>query len=71
MLRANRRKKITMNAFRALAWIASAPMKLRAQRRTASIINALPDEVQKDIGWKWTANRRAPVANTSLDWDLL
>lgn len=60
-----------MNAFKALAWIASGQIKARAERRTASIINALPDEVQKDIGWKWTANRRAPVAKSSLDWDLI
>jgi|EndMetStandDraft_8_1072994.scaffolds.fasta_scaffold710176_1 hypothetical protein len=60
-----------MNAFRALAWIASAPLKSRSQRRTASIINALSEEVQKDIGWKWTANRRASTVKSSLDWDLL
>jgi hypothetical protein len=71
VLRANLRKKTVMNAFRALAWIASAPLKSRAQRRTVSIINELSDEVQKDIGWKWSANRRAAVAKTSLSWDLL
>ncbi len=42
-----------------------------ADRRTASIINALPDEVQKDIGWRWTANRRAPVARSAVNWDLI
>jgi hypothetical protein len=42
-----------------------------SDRRTASIINSLPDEVQKDIGWKWTASRRAPVARTSVNWDLI
>lgn len=71
MLRVKPEKVDIMNSFRALAWIASAPLQARANRRTASIINALPDEVQKDIGWKWTANRRAPVVRSTLDWDLL
>ena len=28
------------------------------------VINALSDEAQKDIGWKWTASRRAPTAKS-------
>lgn len=64
MLRVKPEKVVVMNTFRAL-------VQARANRRTASIINALTDEVQKDIGWKWTANRRAPAVRSSIDWDLL
>jgi hypothetical protein len=42
-----------------------------ADRRTSSILNSLSDEAKKDIGWKWTASRRAPVARTSVNWDLI
>ena len=41
-------------------------------RRTAQLLNALPAEVQKDIGWKWSPRLRGnaiPVAR--LDYDLL
>lgn len=41
-------------------------------RRTAQMLNALPAEVQKDIGWKWSPRLRGnaiPVGR--LDYDLL
>lgn len=71
MLRANTRKIAIMNTFKALAWIASGHLKALADRRTASIINALPEEVQKDIGWKWTPNRREHSVKAGLGWDML
>jgi hypothetical protein len=71
VLRANTRKTLIMNTFKALAWIASGHLKARAERRTTSILNALPDEVQKDIGWKWSPNRRDRSVKPSLSWDIL
>lgn len=72
MLRANTRKTFTMNTFKALASFASGHLQARANRRTASIINSLSEEVQKDIGWKWTPNRRDhSVQSISLGWDVL
>lgn len=59
-----------MNSFKALAWIASGQLKARAERRTANIINALPDQVQKDIGWKWTSSR-VPSVRQILGWELM
>jgi hypothetical protein len=60
-----------MNMSKALAWIASGHIKARADRRTASIINALPEEVQKDIGWKWSPNRRERGVKPALGWDMI
>lgn len=59
-----------MNALRALTQIATAHLEARAKRRTASIINSLPESIQKDIGWKWTPNRGVP-GRKSIDWDLM
>jgi hypothetical protein len=58
----------SMNPIKAFGLFASRAL---ADRRTATIINALSEEVQKDIGWKWTASRRAPVVRTSVNWDLI
>ena len=59
-----------MNALRALTQIATSHLETRAKRRTASIINSLPDSVQKDIGWKWSPSRALP-GRKSIDWDLM
>jgi uncharacterized protein YjiS (DUF1127 family) len=64
VLRANLRKMNTMNPIKAFG-------SFLADRRTSSILNSLSDEAKKDIGWKWTASRRAPVARTSVNWDLI
>jgi len=43
--------------------------KARAERRTAALINALPLEVQKDIGWRWSSSRPEPASARKLnDW---
>ena len=55
---------------RALSAIANAHIEARAKRRTAALLSALPESVQKDIGWKWSSNRSAP-AKTGIAWDLL
>lgn len=55
---------------RALSAIASAHLNARAKRRTAAIIDALPESVQKDIGWRWASNR-TQSGRTSIDWDLM
>lgn len=60
-----------MNTFKALAWIASGHLKARADRRTANLIDALPETVQKDIGWKWTSSKRDPGVKSFLGFDLI
>ena len=60
-----------MNMSKALAWIASGHLKARADRRTASIINSLPEEVQKDIGWRWTPNRREKGGKADLQFEII
>ncbi|MBX3597345.1 MAG: hypothetical protein KF874_07225 [Rhizobiaceae bacterium] len=60
-----------MSMSTALAWIASGRMKSRAERRTADIINALPEEIQKDIGWRWTPTRREKGNKPGLRFEVL
>lgn len=64
-----RGKTIQMNSFRALAWIASGQFGART-KRTAAIIGALPDTVQKDIGWKWSSSR-PENGRRPINWDLI
>ena len=42
--------------------------KARARRRTEALLNQLPLEVQKDIGWRWSPNRREPLTTQLPDW---
>lgn len=45
--------------------------KARAERRTALLLNALPLEVQKDIGWRWSSSRPEPTGGKKLaDWNF-
>lgn len=60
-----------MNMSKALAWIASGHFKSRADRRTASIINALPEEIQKDIGWRWSPTRREKGGKADLRFEII
>lgn len=56
-----------MSMFDGLARMAKA----RAERRTAMILNSLPLEVQKDIGWRWSPSRPEPSAGRKLaDWNF-
>lgn len=63
--------KTKMNMSKALAWIASGHLKSRADRRTANIINSLSEEVQKDIGWRWTPNRRERGGKAELQFEII
>ena len=60
-----------MNMSKALAWIASGHLKSRSERNTASIINALPEEIQKDIGWRWTPSRREKGGKAELQFEII
>lgn len=60
-----------MNMSKALAWIASDHLKSRANRRTANIINSLPEEIQKDIGWRWSPNRREKGGKPELQFEII
>jgi hypothetical protein len=55
-----------MSMFDGLARIA----KLRARRRTELLLDSLPLEVQKDIGWRWSPNRRSPSPRKLADWNF-
>ncbi|MCB1469406.1 MAG: hypothetical protein M9944_00645 [Rhizobiaceae bacterium] len=44
--------------------------KARARRRTESMLDRLPLEIQKDIGWRWSPNRKDPLTPRLLDWNL-
>lgn len=55
-----------MSMFNGLARIAKA----RAQRRTEVLLDSLPLEVQKDIGWRWSPSRRGPVNAKLEDWNF-
>jgi len=55
--------------FEGFARFASTRIKAR---RTAQLLNSLPTEVQKDIGWKWSPRLRGNAIPVSrLDYDLL
>ncbi|MGD9916133.1 MAG: hypothetical protein AB7S80_18810 [Rhizobiaceae bacterium] len=43
-----------MSMFDNIARFAASQRRARAERRTARIIEQLPQDVQKDIGWRWT-----------------
>jgi hypothetical protein len=55
-----------MSMFDGLARIAKA----RTQRRTEALLNSLPLEVQKDIGWRWSPARREPHPRAKSSWEL-
>lgn len=41
----------------------------RARRRTEAMLDQLPLEVQKDIGWRWSPARREPATPKLPDWN--
>lgn len=57
--------------FKGFARFASTQFKARNRRLTAEMLDALPAEVQKDIGWKWSPRLRGNTAGGKLDFDLL
>lgn len=50
--------------FESFARIARA----RARRRTEMMLDELSLEVQKDIGWRWSPNRREAMTPKLPDW---
>lgn len=53
-----------MSMFRGLARMARA----RERRRTELLLESLPPEIQKDIGWRWSPNRRRPEMPVHAAW---
>jgi len=51
--------------FKSLTRIARA----RSRRRTELMLDQLPLEVQKDIGWRWSPSRREPAVPKLPDWN--
>ena len=49
-----------MSMFEGLARFADDQMRARAERRTRMLLDALPENVQKDIGWRWAPRLRGP-----------
>ena len=47
-----------MSIFEGLARFADRQMQARAERRTRMLLDALPESVQKDIGWRWAPRSR-------------
>lgn len=44
--------------------------RAHARRRTEVMLNALPLEIQKDIGWRWSSNRRESEVSRLSAWNL-
>lgn len=57
--------------FEGLARFAAATRKNLSRRRTEAMLNSLPRSVQKDIGWRWSADRPSTTFGTSLGWEHL
>lgn len=47
-----------MSIFRDLARFAESRFQAHAERRTHMLLNALPEDIQKDIGWRWAPRGR-------------
>lgn len=57
-----------MSMFDNLARFAATQMRARARRRTARIIEQLPEDVQKDIGWRWSPRGPSRPVARHFDW---
>ncbi|MEZ5802961.1 MAG: hypothetical protein R3E51_05865 [Rhizobiaceae bacterium] len=44
--------------------------RTRARRRTEQMLDRLPLEIQKDIGWRWSPSRREPATPKLPDWNF-
>ncbi len=47
-----------MSIFDGLMRFARTHAQARAERRTQMLLSALPESVQKDIGWRWAPRTR-------------
>jgi hypothetical protein len=46
----------------------AAQIRARSERRTAMLIGNLPEEVQKDIGWRWSPRGPGRTAAKHFGW---
>jgi hypothetical protein len=46
----------------------AAQLRARSERRTAMLIENLPEEVQKDIGWRWSPRGPGRRAARHFGW---
>ena len=60
-----------MSIFDDMASFARSMRQARARRHTAEMLDALPRDVQKDIGWKWAPRLRGRGQRATIDWDLV
>lgn len=57
-----------MSMFEGFARFAAGRRKARAERRTALLIRSLPEEVQKDIGWRWAPRGPGRPVSRQFGW---
>jgi hypothetical protein len=55
-----------MSIFEGLVRFAEGQFEARAARRTRLLLNALPESIQKDIGWTWTPRHRGQHRNGDI-----
>jgi len=46
----------------------AAQLRARSERRTAALIENLPAEVQKDIGWRWSPRGSGGGKSKHFGW---
>lgn len=55
-----------MSIFEGFARFAAHHRMAIAERRTRMLLNALPENVQKDIGWRWAPRLRGQPASGGI-----
>ena len=55
-----------MSIFDGLTRFADRQMQARSERRTRMLLDALPESVQKDIGWRWAPRTRGQLGGTGI-----
>ncbi|MBX3530875.1 MAG: hypothetical protein KF849_09725 [Rhizobiaceae bacterium] len=55
-----------MSIFDGLMRFAENRIEARAARRTRMLLAALPESIQKDIGWNWTPRHRGQHRNGDI-----
>lgn len=57
-----------MSIFEGFARFAEDGKRALAARRTRMLLEALPENVQKDIGWRWAPRTRGQHRTAGLDF---
>ena len=57
-----------MSIFDGLMRFAEGQLEARAARRTREMLNALPENIQKDIGWRWAPRTRGQHSTSRIDF---